>query len=373
MPRAASFAIFLGIFSVFLYVANLVVYEALAALFQLTAASQLLTLGIVLGILSASFIAANVLGMRYYNAATRVYYTLSASWIGAFCYLFFASVAYGILVGIAPKFSNAEATEYAGIALFAAAIMASAYGLLHAQRIKVKKVTITLPRLPLEWKNKQAIWISDVHLGQVHGPRFARKVVSAVNAERPDIIFVGGDLYDGTGAPDPYDLAEPFIDMRAPWGVYFITGNHEEFGDSSRFLQAVRDVGMQVLMDEMVAVHGVAIIGVDYKNASNAEHFKNTLSSFALTEKMMPSILLKHEPKDLQVAADAGVSLNLSGHTHYGQQWPFGLLAQLVYKGFAYGLKNHGRLQVLTSSGVGTWGPPLRVGSDSELVEITFA
>ena len=88
----------------------------------------------------------------------------------------------------------------------------------------------------------------------------------------------------------------------------------------------------------------------------------------------MPSILLKHEPRDLDVAQQAGISLQISGHTHKGQQWPFNHLAQRVYKGYAYGLKQYEKsaMQVLVSSGVGGWGPPVRVGSDCEIVHITF-
>jgi len=241
----------------------------------------------------------------------------------------------------------------------------------HARQIKITRYEVTLPNLPAEWHGKVAAWVSDVHLGQVHGPKFAAKVARLLMVQKPDVIFVGGDLYDGTGAPDAYELAEPLSQLKAPWGVYYITGNHEEFGDSSGFLDAVRRAGMTILMDEKVDVHGVDIVGVDYKNANDSGRFTNILSAQSLSFGK-PSILLKHVPDNLGVAADAKISLQISGHTHYGQQWPFGLLAQLVYKGYAYGLKKFDDMQVLTSSGIGTWGPPVRVGSDSEIVLITF-
>jgi predicted MPP superfamily phosphohydrolase len=163
----------------------------------------------------------------------------------------------------------------------------------------------------------------------------------------------------------------PFKNMKAPQGVFFITGNHEEFGDSTAFINAVKSVGIRTLVDEKTEVDGVEIIGVDYHNASDKKQFAHILSKLAI-DKAKPSILLKHEPKDIDVARDAGISLQISGHTHRGQLWPFEYMAKLVYKGFSYGLKSLGTTQVYVSSGVGTWGPPMRVGTDGEIVVFTL-
>jgi predicted MPP superfamily phosphohydrolase len=319
-------------------------------------------LGAVLGVLAAGFVAMMILGSYYYNGFTRVTYTLLATWMGTFANLFFAAVLFGLLAPFAPT---------VGIWIFATALLVSAYGVWHAKQIKVAHYDVALPNLPTEWKGKRALWISDLHLGQIHGPQFAAKVAKAVMTQKADIIFVGGDMYDGTGAPDPYDLAKPLEALRAPWGVFYITGNHEEFGDNTGFIHSANAVGMRVLMDELVNIHGLNIIGVDYRNANDPARFKEILRDLEL-ESDKPSILLKHEPNNLKIAEEAGVSLQISGHTHYGQQWPFGYLAQLSYQGYAYGLKNFGNMQQLTSSGIGTWGPPLRIGSDAEIVLITF-
>jgi predicted MPP superfamily phosphohydrolase len=350
----------------FLYLAGLVVYEALAAMFTINSGTELVFLGAALGVLTGSFVASTILGSYFYNFFTRWYYRISAMWIGFFVYLFFASVLYGLAVMV-----SGQLVPQVGVGLVAAAIVASTYGFVHARRIVVKEVRVALPHLPAAWQGKRAIFISDLHLGQLHGPAFARRVVAAVNGLAHDIIFIGGDLYDGTGAPDIDELAASFKDFSAPLGTYFITGNHEEFGDSSHFLAAIRGAGIKTLVDEMVVVEGLQIIGVDYRNANDKERFKDILTGLNV-DKKRPSILLKHEPKDLDVARDTGISLQISGHTHLGQMWPFGLLAQLIYKGFAYGLRSLGNMQVYTSSGVGTWGPPMRVGTHSEVVVFTF-
>jgi predicted MPP superfamily phosphohydrolase len=367
MHSLRRLAIFLGIVIAVLFTANAVVYEGLALALGFTTVVQLFALGLLLGALSVGFIGMMILGSYYYNTLTRATYTLLAVWMGTFGNLFFASVTLGLAVLILPA-----ALIYQGsLCLYSIALLVSIYGVWHAKQIKVARYTVVLPNLPDAWSGKTAVFISDLHLGQIHGPTFAAKVARAVNAQSADVIFIGGDLFDGTGAPDPYDLVKPLEALQAPWGVFYITGNHEEFGDSGGFLQAVRTADMRVLMDEKVEIEGVQVVGVDYNNANDAGRFKEILSAQHI-DRSKPSILLKHEPNNLSIAEDAGISLQISGHTHYGQQWPFGLLAQLSYKGYAYGLKKHGTLQQLTSSGIGTWGPPLRMGSDAEMAVITF-
>jgi uncharacterized protein len=255
--------------------------------------------------------------------------------------------------------------------LLVIALVASIYGVFHAKDIHVKEIKVSLPDLPAAWIGRKAVWVSDLHLGQLHGPSFARKIVKKVNDLPHDIVFIGGDLFDGTSAPDLDGLIAPFKDLSAPLGVYFITGNHEEFGDSNRFVQAIKSIGMHVLQDKMTEIEGVQLVGVDYHNASDSRRFEKTLSELAIDQNKL-SILLKHEPKDLYIAHEAGISLQISGHTHQAQMWPLGYLASLVYKGYAYGLKDFKDMQVYTSSGVGTWGPPMRVGTDAEVVVFTF-
>jgi len=367
MRSRLQFIVFLAIVLLIIGTANAVVWSGITATFLLTS-PQALALAELLAVLSLGFIGMMILGSYYYNIFTRVVYTLLAVWMGTFAYLFFASIVLGVIALIEPGSS----IQTVGLALYIFAALVSAYGVMHAKRIKVAKYEVTLQNLPAEWKNKRAVFISDLHLGQVHGPKFAAKVTKAVMDLKADLIFIGGDLYDGTGAPDAYELAEPLAKLSAPWGVLYITGNHEEFGDSSDFLAAVRRAGITILMDEKADVHGVDIVGVDYHNANDVGRFSKILSAQSLVPNK-PSILLKHEPNNLAVAADAGISLQLSGHTHYGQQWPFGLLAQLSYRGYAYGLREVKNMQMLTSSGIGTWGPPLRVGSNSEIALITFS
>ncbi len=116
----------------------------------------------------------------------------------------------------------------------------------------------------------------------------------------------------------------------------------------------------------------VQIVGVDYKTTEKRSDFEKVLSSLPI-DANLPSILLKHVPSNLDVAEKRGISLGLFGHTHRAQVFPFSIITHFVYKGFDYGLKKLGKMQVYTSSGVGTWGPPIRVGSNSEIVILNFS
>ncbi len=365
MRRALTFSFFLLVTTAILLLATAVVVSGLVLAFDIAGVFWPLGLWVGAIFLTLSFIAATVLGNSYYNFFTRGYYLVSALWAGSLLYFFIAAVVYGALVAVS------QSLVALGPILFLAAAAANLYGIVHARTIVVTKVEVALPNLPPEWHGKTAVWISDLHLGQVHGPHFAQRIVTRVEALAPSIIVIGGDLFDGTGAPDLPELTAPLCKLSAPLGVYFITGNHEEYGHRERFLAAVKAAGMRALIDELLVIDGLQLIGVDYKNASDPARFKTILDGLSINPTM-PSVLLKHEPNHLDIAAAAGVSLQISGHTHNAQQWPLGYIAGSIYKGFAYGLKRLGSMQVYTSSGVGTWGPPMRVGTHGEIVLFTF-
>ena len=153
--------------------------------------------------------------------------------------------------------------------------------------------------------------------------------------------------------------------------MYFVAGNHEQFGDDTNFLQAIAGAGVRVLSNEKVEADGLQIIGVPYRSATQNGHLASTLQRVQL-DRDRASILLMHAPDYPEIAEAAGVSLQLSGHTHLGQFIPWSWLARRIYRQFVYGLSRIGKMQVFTSSGAGTWGPPLRLGSNPEIVVLEF-
>jgi uncharacterized protein len=227
-----------------------------------------------------------------------------------------------------------------------------------------------LANLPKEWRGRKAALISDVHLGHVRNRGFLRRMIAKISREKPDVVFIAGDLYDGT-AIDAHQSAAPLSGLTAPHGVYFVAGNHEQFGDDSKYLNAIESAGVRVLRNEKVELEGLQLVGVPYRNATQSGHLASALQNLNL-DRDRASILLIHAPDHPEVAEAAGVSLQLSGHTHLGQFIPWSWMARRMYRRFVYGLSRLGKLQVFTSSGAGTWGPPLRLGSNPEIVVLQF-
>jgi uncharacterized protein len=325
---------------------------------------------LVLGLLSVSFIAASLLAFRYTNAALRVFYRAAAVWVGMLTFLFVAAVSSWIIFGVA-RLAGLDVNFHRTVELlFGAALVTGLYGVFNASWTRITRTTVRLANLPAAWRGRRAALISDLHLGHVRNGNFLRRMVAKILKEEPDAIFIAGDLYDGT-AIDARRAAEPLSKLVAPHGVYFVAGNHEQFGDDRKYLHAVAAAGVRVLSNEKVEVDGLQIIGVPYRHAVHNGHFASVLRGIGLDQDRA-SILLTHAPDHPEIAEAAGFSLQLSGHTHLGQFVPWSWMARRIYRQFVYGLSRIGKMQVFTSSGAGTWGPPLRLGSNPEIVVLAF-
>ncbi len=328
-------------------------------------------LKLTLSILSASFVPASLLAFRYTNGVVRLFYRIAALWTGLLSFLTFAMVfswtifAISRLAGIGLDFHRVVQV------LFGLAIVMGFAGLFNASMTRITRATVKLANLPESWRGKTAALISDLHLGPVRNGSFLRRMIAKILKEEPHAVFIAGDLYDGT-AIDAKPAAEPLNRLTsAPHGVYFVAGNHEQFRDDSEYLHAVFAAGVRVLNNEKVEIDGLQIAGVAYGNASNPKAFAAVLHRLRV-DPNRASILLTHAPDYPEIAEAAGFSLQLSGHTHLGQFIPWSWIARRIYKQFVYGLSWIGKMQVFTSSGAGTWGPPLRLGSNPEIVMLQF-
>jgi hypothetical protein len=325
---------------------------------------------LALGILSVSFVAASLLAYRYTNPAVRVFYKAAAVWVGLVSFLFLAAVASWIIFGVA-RLGGLNVNFHRMVELlFGAAAAVGVYGVFNASWTRITRTTVRLANLPEAWRGRKAALISDLHLGHVRNGSFLRRMIAKILREEPDAIFIAGDLYDGT-AIDAGRAAAPLHKLTAPQGVYFVAGNHEQFGDDSKYLRAVAAAGVRVLTNEKVEADGLQIIGVPFRNATPGGRFASALDGIRW-DRNRASILLTHAPDHPEIAEAAGVSLQLSGHTHLGQFIPWSWMARRIYRQFVYGLSRIGKMQVFTSSGAGTWGPPLRLGSNPEIVMLEF-
>ena len=334
----------------------------------------ILGLKIALVVLSLIFMASALLSFRYTNWMVALLYQVAAVWLGLLNFLFVGACVAWILdfalwVALPGSAHLAARPLIAGL-LTAAAIAVAIYGILNARFIRVRNVQVTLEGLPDSWRGRTALLISDIHLGNINGIRFARRIVSLAQRLAPDVIFIPGDLFDGTKA-DPDKIAKPFFELAPPFGVFFVSGNHEEFGGATHYSEALRRHGFRVLDSEHMLVDGLQIVGVPYEVSNYPMRLRHILTGFHL-ENGAASVLLQHVPTRLPIVEQAGVGLQLSGHTHGGQVFPFSWITRRAFGKFTYGLQRFGALQVITSSGAGTWGPPMRVGTHPEVVLITF-
>jgi uncharacterized protein len=370
MKIRAGLVVFIATVQSILFLTHLLVYETWTFSASGNGVTGAPWLRIVFGILSVSFLAASLLAWRYTGALVRATYKVAAVWLGLLSFLFVASVISWFVL-VAAWAAGLHANFHLMVeVLFGAAAATGVYGVFNASWTRITRTTVRLVNLPEAWRGRKAALISDLHLGHVRNGSFLRRIVAEVLSEKPDAVFIAGDLYDGT-AIDAKRAAEPLSHLTAPHGVYFVAGNHEQFGDDSKYLHAVESAGVRVLRNEKVEADGLQIIGVPYRHASPGAHFASVLKGIGL-DRRRASILLTHAPDHPHVAEQAGVSLQLSGHTHVGQFIPWSWMARRIYRQFVYGLSRIGKMQVFTSSGAGTWGPPLRLGSNPEIVILQF-
>jgi predicted MPP superfamily phosphohydrolase len=321
-------------------------------------------------LLSISFVPASLLAHRYSHSLVRLFYKIAATWLEVLNFLFVAACLCWMIDLSGRLFGLHLERPVIVDTMFGLAILASIYGVANARWIRVKKISVKLPNLPASWRGRTAALVSDVHLGAVNGSGFMRRIVAMLGRLRPDVVFITGDLYDG-GNVDLAEVVAPWKVLQAKFGAYFVTGNHEEFSDRTQYLDAIRRSGIQVLNNEKLIVDGLQIVGVHYSDAANPGRFRSILERAGL-DRNRASVLLSHVPHQLSIAQQAGISLQLSGHTHGGQIFPFTRLTTRIFGEYTYGLKRFGDLAVYTSSGAGTWGPPMRIGTQPEIVLIEF-
>lgn len=324
--------------------------------------------------MSFSFVAASVLAFRYGHPAVGLLYKLAAVWLGLLNFLFWAAcLCWPVLLAVrlsAPA-SVPSARLAIGSTLSGLAVLATLYGLINARMIRERRITVTLPNLPRQWRGRTALVVSDIHLGHVNGRGFTKRIAQMAQRLNPSVVFLAGDVYDGTKV-DPVRLIRPLSEVKPPFGVYFSAGNHDEFGDAKAYLHAIQSAGVEVLHSRRVDLDGLQLIGISYTESNYPARLRTFLEALNLPGGSA-SVLLNHVPHRLPLVEQAGVSLQISGHTHGGQFFPFNFPTRWVYGKFTYGLQTFQNLQVLTSYGVGTWGPPVRVGTRPEVVLITFA
>jgi predicted MPP superfamily phosphohydrolase len=244
------------------------------------------------------------------------------------------------------------------------------------QRARVKRVRVTLERLPQAMSGTKIVQLSDLHIGPTLGKDFLEHIVRTTNALEPDIVAITGDLVDGS-VESIGELCAPLAQLQARYGVYFVTGNHEYYSGALGWCSYLPKLGVRVLRNEHVSVgneqHSFDLAGIDDYHAEQFGHGHGADLARAVQgrDSSRSLVLLAHQPRQAVEADQHGVELQLSGHTHGGQIWPFNYLVKLQQPIVA-GLGQIGRTQVYVNSGTGYWGPPMRLGTVPEITELTL-
>jgi predicted MPP superfamily phosphohydrolase len=243
------------------------------------------------------------------------------------------------------------------------------YGVLNGPT--VKRVTVPLAKLPRAGHGYRIAVVSDIHLGPVLGQGFAQKVVDTINSTQPDLIAVVGDLVDGS-VKDLGPAAAPLAQLRARHGAYFVTGNHEYFSGAEQWVEEVRRLGIRPLENARTELAHFDLAGVNDVAGESEGQGPDFAKALGDRDTTRACVLLAHQPVQIHDAVDHGVDLQLSGHTHGGQLWPGNFVAAAANPTVA-GLERYGDTQLYVSRGAGAWGPPTRVGAESDITVIELA
>jgi len=248
-------------------------------------------------------------------------------------------------------------------------------GFFLARRVApVVNVNVPLAGLPKELEGFTIAQISDIHVGQTIKRNFVAAIVDRVNLLDADMIAITGDVADGS-VPDLAQHTEPLARLASRHGTYFVTGNHEYYSGADAWIRELERLGAKVLMNEHVVLdHDGAALTVAGVTDYSAHHFdpshrSDPQAAAQGAPEHAPKVLLAHQPRSANSAEAAGYQLQLSGHTHGGQFWPWNFLVRLQQP-FIAGLNRLGRMWVYTSRGTGYWGPPMRFGIPSEITLI---
>ncbi len=292
-------------------------------------------------------------------------YQVAAITMGFMLYLLI-SVLLVDLVSLVVKVSPV----YLGIAVLALSTSVSGYGIWNAFNVRLTEQKIALPGLQ---QNIKAMHLTDIHIGHFRGKDFLQSVVDRTNAADVDVVFMTGDLFDGKIALKRENV-EPLLDLKAP--IYFIEGNHDNYTGVEQIKADLRSIGVKVLENEVAEFRGIQVIGLNHMLAdnesanmhavANGKTVKSVLDSLPIRDDK-PSILLHHGPDGIKYAQQHGVDLYLAGHTHAGQLFPANIVANWMFE-YNRGLHDYKGTKVFVSEGVGTFGPPLRIGTKSEMV-----
>ena len=372
--RRRSFAAFFSIAFGLYALINFYVFLHLKSAVPKTASFHSVLLPVFI-IVALCFIAGELLEHRRSTRAGRIIIWIGAFWLGAIAWLVPSFLLFDVVRLIATIFGGTIATETTR-AITAIIILASGVGVflgfLNARNIRVKPLEITVEKAS---KPLRIAAISDMHMGSLIGRRMVRQMVRKINALEPDVILMIGDQVDGNPHPVmQLDLGRELKTLQSKYGVFAITGNHEYIGNAETTCAYLEAHGIALLRDTVTEVAGIYLVGREDIAAKQFANYERKPLSDLLgsVDKTKPIIMMDHTPFHLEQAEEHGIDLQLSGHTHHAQIWPWSYITKMVYE-VSWGYKRKGLTHIYVSCGSGTWGPPIRIGNTPEIMDIRLS
>lgn len=331
--------------------------------------------------LSASYVIGRVLERVWISPVSSFFTFVGSFWLAFMVYLLLAVVVIDIFRLILyflpqPAFLTANAVEvkkYMFIAVAGLAGVIVLLGHINALTPRVQRLDLKINKNAGNLKTLHIAAASDIHMGTLVGPRRTAKLVKMLTDCKADVILLAGDIVDEDLAPViQYDLGRSLLKLKAPMGIYAITGNHEYIGGADSAVKYLEDHGIKMLRDTTVKISESFYLAG--RNDRDSQRFssaarKNLDEVLAGVDLALPVIMMDHQPYNLQQVADAGVDFQLSGHTHNGQLWPFNYITKAIFE-VSWGYKLKGNSHFYVSSGYGGWGPPVRTGNRPEILDI---
>jgi uncharacterized protein len=333
-------------------------------------------------LLSLSFIAGRMLERVKLSWLSSTLVLLGSFWLAAMVYFLLFAFAIDIIrllnfiVPFFPSFLtvNPERTkELTSFAVIVVVLVIVLGGYINARTPVIKTLELSIPKNGRAMRSLNIAVASDIHLGTIVCKSKLERIVERINSLKPDLVLLPGDVVDeDIGPVIKNNLGETLRKIRSKYGVVAITGNHEYIGGVEPACGYLEEHGITMLRDASVKIgDGLYVVGrEDISIRGFTGKMRKPLPELmAEVDKSYPVILMDHQPFRLADAEANGVDLQLSGHTHHGQLWPFNFITKKVYE-LSWGYKKKGNTHYYVSCGVGTWGPPIRTGNRPEIVNI---
>jgi len=382
--RKFNFAIF---FSVALSVYALInTYVVLRAWQILSPHPELRTYAIIIMLVFASaFIAGRILERVRLTWFSSMIVWIGSFWLAAMTYFVIIALALDILRlsnYIIPWFPSivtldpVRTKDIVALVVITVVVITVFLGHLNAVHPKVKSLYLSVGKTSTITQALNIVAVSDIHLGTIIGKKRLERIVALINVLNADLVLLPGDVFDeDIGPVIKENLGETLRTIRSKYGVVAITGNHEYIGGEEAACRYLTDHGIIVLRDSSLKIDGICTV-VGREDISSRQfggkQRKNLETLLEDVDMRLPLILLDHQPFHLEDGEQHGVDLQLSGHTHHGQLWPFNYISQKIFE-VSWGYKKKGSTHVYVSCGVGTWGPPVRTGNTPEVINIRLS